>query len=112
MIKREKGLILTIGMLICLTVGQIIIPFHVSAKQEEQISLLYKYDSADTAAIKAVDTEKDTISFRNKDTGRDYTLSYDNTSLMYNCTISSPSSFAGLCPDRYSSAILLVAPSS
>ena len=84
MIKRKKSLILIIGMLVCLLVGQIGIPFQVSAKQEEQISLLRKYDSADTAAIKAIDTENDTISFRNKDTGRDYTLSYDNTSLMYN----------------------------
>ena len=84
MIKKERGLILAIGMLICLMVGQMGIPFQVSAKQEQQISLLHKYDSGDTAAIKAVDIEKDTISFRNKDTGRDYTLSYDNTSLMYN----------------------------
>ena len=84
MMKRKKSLILTIGMLICLMIGQIGISFQVSAEQQEQISLLHKYDSADTVAIKAVDPQKSTISFRNMDTGRDYTLSYDNTSLMFN----------------------------
>ncbi len=48
-----------------------------------QISLLGKYDSADTAAIKMVDAEAKTITFRNYDTGRDYTLKYDNTSFLY-----------------------------
>ena len=69
-----------IGMMICIGLLQANDPLQVTA---EQISLLGKYDSADTAAIKAIDTQADTISFRNHDTGRDYTLNYDNTSLMY-----------------------------
>ncbi len=49
----------------------------------QRISLLGKYDSADTAVIKSVNTQEQTITFRNHDTGRDYTLNYDNTSYMY-----------------------------
>ena len=47
------------------------------------ISLIGKYDSADTAAIRDVDTEAKTIRFRNHKLGRTYTLSYDNTSMIY-----------------------------
>ncbi len=47
------------------------------------ISMLGKYDSADTATIRAVDTENKTIKFRNHALGKDYTLSYDNTSMIY-----------------------------
>ena len=47
------------------------------------ISMIGKYDSADTAAIRSVDKEKREIRFRNHKTGRTYTLSYDNTSMMY-----------------------------
>lgn len=48
-----------------------------------KISMIGKYDSADTAAIRSVDTEKKQIRFRNHETGRNYTLVYDNTSMMY-----------------------------
>ncbi|WP_026507419.1 PEGA domain-containing protein [Butyrivibrio sp. MC2013] len=47
------------------------------------INLTGKYNSKDTCVIKAVDTGDKTISFRNLATGRDYTLSYDNTSFIY-----------------------------
>ncbi len=47
------------------------------------ISLIGKYDSADTAAIRSIDTAKKKIRLRNHDTGKTYTLSYDNTSMMY-----------------------------
>lgn len=47
------------------------------------ISMLGKYDSADTATVRAVDTENKTIKFRNHALGKDYTLSYDNTSMIY-----------------------------
>ncbi|WP_026651463.1 PEGA domain-containing protein [Butyrivibrio proteoclasticus] len=47
------------------------------------ISLVGKYDSADTCAIRAVNPEKKEITFRNHVTGRSYTLSYDNTSMIY-----------------------------
>ncbi|WP_196805033.1 PEGA domain-containing protein [Butyrivibrio sp. VCB2006] len=47
------------------------------------ISLLGRYDSADVAAIRSVDTDKKEIRFRNHSTGKTYTLSYDNTSMMY-----------------------------
>ena len=47
------------------------------------ISMVGKYDSADTATIRAVDTVNKTIKFRNHALGKDYTLNYDNTSMMY-----------------------------
>lgn len=47
------------------------------------ISLVGKYDSADTAAIRAIDLDKKEIRFRNHSTGKTYTLSYDNTSMIY-----------------------------
>lgn len=47
------------------------------------ISMLGKYDSADTATVRTVDTENKTIKFRNHALGKDYTLSYDNTSMIY-----------------------------
>lgn len=47
------------------------------------ISLIGKYDSADTAAIRSIDTDNRQIKFRNHTTGKTYTLSYDNTSMMY-----------------------------
>ncbi len=47
------------------------------------ISMIGKYDSADTAAIRSIDTEKKEIKLRNHNTGRNYTLTYDNTSMMY-----------------------------
>ena len=47
------------------------------------ISLVGKYDSADTAAIRAIDLDKKEIRFRNHSTGKTYTLNYDNTSMMY-----------------------------
>ncbi len=47
------------------------------------VSLIGKYDSADTAAIREIDTTKKLIRFRNHQTGKTYTLSYDNTSMMY-----------------------------
>ena len=46
-------------------------------------SLIGKYDSADTAAIRDIDTVAKQIRFRNHSTGKTYTLSYDNTSMIY-----------------------------
>ena len=50
---------------------------------KKTVSLIGKYDSADTAAIRDIDTTKKIIRFRNHQTGKTYTLSYDNTSMMY-----------------------------
>ncbi|RKM58813.1 PEGA domain-containing protein [Butyrivibrio sp. CB08] len=47
------------------------------------VSLIGKYDSFDTAAIRDIDTVKKQIRFRNHKTGKNYTLSYDNTSMIY-----------------------------
>ena len=47
------------------------------------ISMIGKYDSADTAAIRSVDTDKKQIRLRNHATGKTYTLDYDNTSMMF-----------------------------
>ena len=48
-----------------------------------RVSLLGKYDSADTASVKQINTYSRTIQFRNHDVGKNYTLSYDNTSMIY-----------------------------
>lgn len=40
------------------------------------------YDSVDTAIVIRTDTQEKTISLRNLETGRQYTLSYDGTSLL------------------------------
>lgn len=48
-----------------------------------RVSLLGKYDSADTASVKQINTYSKTIQFRNHDVGKNYTLSYDNTSMIY-----------------------------
>ena len=53
------------------------------AQTVSTVSLVGKYDSSDLAIIKSVDSDNKTITFRNHDTGRDYTLSYDNTTLIY-----------------------------
>lgn len=53
------------------------------AQTVNTVSLVGKYDSSDTAIIKSIDIDNNTITFRNHDTGRDYTLSYDNTTLIY-----------------------------
>ncbi len=47
------------------------------------VSLIGKYDSFDTAAIRDIDTVGKHIRFRNHKTGKTYTLSYDNTSMIY-----------------------------
>ncbi len=47
------------------------------------ISMIGKYDSADTASIRSIDTDTKEIRFRNHATGKTYTLTYDNTSMMY-----------------------------
>ena len=75
-----KAVLAACIMACCMGMMQIGNPLQAAA---QQISLLGKYDSADTAAIKKIDTQAGTISFRNHDTGRDYTLSYDNTTLIY-----------------------------
>lgn len=54
-----------------------------NAQTVNTVSLVGKYDSSDLAIIKSVDTDNKTITFRNIDTGRDYTLSYDNTTFIY-----------------------------
>lgn len=55
----------------------------VSEDAKVRVSLLGKYDSADTASVKQVNTYSRTIQFRNHDIGKNYTLSYDNTSMIY-----------------------------
>ncbi|MBQ9512906.1 MAG: PEGA domain-containing protein [Lachnospiraceae bacterium] len=51
------------------------------------MSLLGKYDSADTATIVAVDFEQQLVRLFNHDRGRTYTLSYDNTSMIFDTNL-------------------------
>ncbi|WP_029323799.1 PEGA domain-containing protein [Butyrivibrio sp. AE3004] len=55
----------------------------INEDEKVRVSLLAKYDSADTAVVKQVNTYSQTIQFRNHDVGKNYTLSYDNTSMIY-----------------------------
>lgn len=54
-----------------------------SLDSKTKVSLLGKYDSADTASIKQINTISGTIQFRNHDIGKNYTLKYDNTTHIY-----------------------------
>ncbi len=86
MYTRSKGLrillssILSAAMLISSPQGAV---RAAGTADKVSVSLIGKYDSADTAAIRDIDTVARTIRFRNHDTGKTYTLSYDNTSMMY-----------------------------
>jgi len=59
------------------------ITYAVENADKVSVSLIGKYDSFDTAAIRDIDTVKKQIRFRNHKTGKTYTLSYDNTSMIY-----------------------------
>ncbi|MCR4901293.1 MAG: PEGA domain-containing protein [Butyrivibrio sp.] len=54
-----------------------------TSQEVTRVSLIGKYDSADTCTIRSVDTENKKIKFRNHATGKGYTLDYDNTSFIY-----------------------------
>ena len=78
--------ILRIILATALSVGMLVSSPQSITKAAEKtdkvsVSLIGKYDSADTAAIRDIDTTKKTIRFRNHQTGKTYTLSYDNTSI-------------------------------
>ncbi len=55
----------------------------INENEKVRVSLLAKYDSADTAIVKQVNTYAKSIQFRNHDIGKNYTLTYDNTSMIY-----------------------------
>ncbi len=79
-IRMVLALVLSAGMLV--SSPHSIVRAAESA-DKVSVSLIGKYDSADTAAIRDIDTTKKIIRFRNHQTGKTYTLSYDNTSMMY-----------------------------
>ncbi len=81
--KKTVRLLLALMITATLLSGQ---AMSVLASQEAssvRISLLGKFDSADTACVKQINTLSKTIQFRNHDTGKNYTLKYDNTSQIY-----------------------------
>jgi hypothetical protein len=78
-VKFIAALVLT-GLLTCFLADK---AYALNDSAKVNVSLLGKYDSADTASIRSVDLEAKKIRFRNHATGRTYTLSYDNTSMMY-----------------------------
>ena len=77
----KKSIRFVVSVLLILAICFLYAPRHACA---ENFSLVGKYDSDDLAVIKAIDIDKKTIELRNHDTGRDYTLKYDNTSLIFN----------------------------
>lgn len=54
-----------------------------SVEGEIHISMIGKYDSADSCSVISIDEDFGTIKFRNHDIGRDYTLSFDKTTHFY-----------------------------
>ena len=70
-------------MVYMLGTGGMVSALAQESSDKVNISLIGKYDSADTAAIRSIDTDNRQIKFRNHTTGKTYTLSYDNTSMMY-----------------------------
>ncbi len=78
--KLAAVLFLAVSMVMYLPLSSV---RAVENTEKVTISMIGKYDSADTAAIRSVDTVKKEIRFRNHKTGKTYTLSYDNTSMMY-----------------------------
>ncbi len=77
---------IVIALLLCLMFfasGTFDVTSFASSSGKINVSLVGKYDSADVAAIRDIDLDKKIIRFRNHSTGRTYTLSYDNTSMMY-----------------------------
>ncbi|MCR5669534.1 MAG: PEGA domain-containing protein [Butyrivibrio sp.] len=84
MINNKKLRALSAVVMAMVTAFVFLRPVTVFAGNGEKVvSLIGKYDSADTAAIRSVDTDKKLIRFRNHATGKTYTLSYDNTSMIY-----------------------------
>ena len=75
------------AILTAMCLGASLIPvkraYAIDDGEKITISMIGKYDSADTAAIRLVDTDNKRIKFRNHTTGKNYTLNYDNTSMMY-----------------------------
>ena len=83
---RNFGCAIRIGIAICMATATMLSSSTDAlaiTSNKVTISMVGKYDSADTAAIRAIDTEKKQIRFRNHATGKTYTLDYDNTSMMY-----------------------------
>ena len=56
---------------------------YAASQEVNRVSLIGKYDSADTCTVRSVDTQNKQIKFRNHATGKGYTLNYDNTSFIY-----------------------------
>ena len=79
-----KRLCVSTALILAMLVGAPIGALRAAATSDTvSYSLIGRYDSADTAAIRDIDTDNKTIRFRNHSTGKTYTLSYDNTSMIY-----------------------------
>ena len=84
--KKKISIVLLSAMVVMvymLGTGGMVSALAQESSDKVNISLIGKYDSADTAAIRSIDTDNRQIKFRNHTTGKTYTLSYDNTSMMY-----------------------------
>ena len=86
MFRTRKALKITISgvlLMAMLVSSPQSITYAAENADKVSVSLIGKYDSFDTAAIRDIDTVKKQIRFRNHKTGKTYTLSYDNTSMIY-----------------------------
>ena len=86
MFRTRKALKITLSSVLAMAMllsSPQSITYAVENADKVSVSLIGKYDSFDTAAIRDIDTVKKQIRFRNHKTGKTYTLSYDNTSMIY-----------------------------
>lgn len=95
-ISRSKPVVFTAAILVILTAGFLVAGgLSVSGSSSMAQEATYQkhdsgfviaepgsYDSADTAVIKEIDAEKNSITFLNIETGKYYTLSYDGTTVL------------------------------
>lgn len=75
-----RGIALVMAACLILESGGI---SYAASQEVNRVSLIGKYDSADTCTVRSVDTQNKQIKFRNHATGKGYTLNYDNTSFIY-----------------------------
>lgn len=75
--------VLLTALLLALTLSSTVFAQETQQTDTQTISLLYKYDSMDTAVVRSVDTTEQTITLCQHELGRYYTLNVDNTSMVY-----------------------------
>lgn len=85
-VRHPVHRLVALSVILFLSLGLLSFPVTAAQATDEpiRVSLLHRYDSADDRAIViSVDTVQQIIRLRNYETGRDYTLDYDNATYIY-----------------------------